>query len=295
MISILIPVYNYDVTSLVNDLIGSADIALIPYQIIVMDDYSNQEYRELNADLGQIMNVNYIELSENIGRSKIRNKLAKIARYEKLIFLDCDSELVDDQFILRYVSVLDSPIVYGGRIYQSQKPATEYMLHWKYGNEVEALPLSERIKYPLMSFLTNNFMCDVKIFDKFRFNESITVYGYEDLAFAYSLTKEEIIIGHIDNPVIHVGLDKYDSFLSKQKNAIESLRFLHSKSLIPQTKLIKTYNLIKKLSLTNVLEIMILKSESKFFKNLMSDEPKIFFLQLLKLNWFHQTIKNKDS
>ena len=295
MISILIPVYNYDVKALVGDLLSSAAIADIPHQIIVMDDCSNNEYKTKNLELGQMMNVNYIELSENIGRSKIRNKLAKLARYEKLIFLDCDSQLLDDQFLSTYISNRDNSIIYGGRNYQSQKPQLEYMLHWKYGTEVESLRLSERSKNPVVSFLTNNFMCDASLFNKIGFNEKITFYGYEDLAFAYNLSKMGYYIKHINNSVIHVGLDKNDLFLKKQKHAIQSLSFLYNENLIPKTKLIKTYNLITKFALGGIFGYILSKTETILIKNLLGKNPKIYYLQLLKLYWFHQMTINKDT
>lgn len=295
MISILIPVYNYDVTALVKSILISADKANIPYQVIVMDDFSNQKFRATNADIGQMMHVNYIELSENIGRSKIRNKLAKLARYKKLIFLDCDSELLNDQYIPKYLSHINKSIVYGGRAYSNQRPLLEYILHWKYGREVEALSLAERIKNPVMSFLTNNFMCDAKVFDKFQFNEEITSYGYEDLAFSFSLSKLGYSIDHIENPIVHIGLDKNESFLEKQKNAIKSLEFLHRKNLIPETKLIKTYHLLQNVFLTGLFDKFNINIKAKLVKNLLSKNPKIYQLQLLKLYWFHEINKNHNQ
>ncbi|MFR9165283.1 MAG: hypothetical protein ACLVKO_03265 [Dysgonomonas sp.] len=46
MISICIPIYNCCVSELVSDLKKQADIVNIPYQILLIDDFSENDYRE---------------------------------------------------------------------------------------------------------------------------------------------------------------------------------------------------------------------------------------------------------
>ena len=81
MLSILIPTYNYDCTQLVRDLQKQAEKALTKYEIIVMDDAS-ATCKETNRDINSLPHCQYIELTENIGRSRIRNRLADMARYD---------------------------------------------------------------------------------------------------------------------------------------------------------------------------------------------------------------------
>ena len=88
MISICIPVYNFNITSLVNELSNQVNSLNIPCEIIVIDDCS-ENFKRINKI--ECEKHTYIELSENIGRARIRNLFLKYAKYEYLLFLDCDS------------------------------------------------------------------------------------------------------------------------------------------------------------------------------------------------------------
>jgi len=92
MLSILIPIYNEDITKLVKDLAYQCNRQKIDFEIICFDDASKQRYKDKNEVLRSVFRVNYVELSENLGRAKIRNWLAKSARFEHLMFLDGDSK-----------------------------------------------------------------------------------------------------------------------------------------------------------------------------------------------------------
>ena len=86
MLSILIPTYNYDCTKLVADLQQQAEQIGINYEIIVADDASPlQEYRERVQEINKWPHCRLIELEKNIGRARIRNRLADEARHEWLL------------------------------------------------------------------------------------------------------------------------------------------------------------------------------------------------------------------
>ena len=88
MISILIPIYNVDVTELVNELNQQANSLSSEIEIICIDDCSsNNEVKSNNQNLKNLEIVSYTELSKNIGRGAIRMKLAESAKYKTLLFL----------------------------------------------------------------------------------------------------------------------------------------------------------------------------------------------------------------
>ncbi|MBK6783466.1 MAG: glycosyltransferase family 2 protein [Saprospiraceae bacterium] len=99
MLSILIPVYNQDVRRLAYSLANQCTKLNINYQILCFDDGSDVKYKQKNGELAFKMNINYTELPENLGRSKIRNWLGKSAYFEYLLFLDGDSGVRDKNFI----------------------------------------------------------------------------------------------------------------------------------------------------------------------------------------------------
>ncbi len=291
MLSILIPTYNYDVTTLAENLIKQAQYAKCPYEIIIFDDASKSNFQVKNKRLKNYHSINYEELANNTGRAKIRNLLAGTAKYEYLLFIDCDSKIPDNNYLARYTqSLQQNSIIYGGRIYQKEIPPEEYQLHWKYGIKREAIPRQERIKNPNKSFMTNNFIISKSIFDKIRFDEDISLYGHEDTLFGYELKKNNIEIKHINNPLIHDGLETADDFIKKVKESVENLYYLMvnnkiEKGMTPDITLLKWYNRIKKTGLTSYLAGYYFKHQSSIIHKIKNN-LSLRQLDILKLSYF---------
>jgi len=223
MLSICIPIYNYDVRPLVHDLNLQAKKAGYPFEILLMDDASDEKFRKINHAIG-LESVRYIQLNENIGRSKIRNHLTSVAKYPYLLFMDCDSAVSSPAYIENYSLFFEPHIVCcGGRIYESKEPADSTWLRWKYGTERESASAAERNKNPNAGFLSNNFLIGKNLFEKVKFNEDLKGYGHEDTLFGLELLGQGIIIRHIDNPLIHLGLESASDFLEKTENGIKNL------------------------------------------------------------------------
>lgn len=68
-----------------------------------------------------------------------------------------------------------------------------------------------------------------KILDDHPIPEVIQGYGHEDTLFSSLLEKAEIPIKHIDNPVVHLGLENNQRFLEKGAQAIQNLVLLAEK------------------------------------------------------------------
>jgi glycosyltransferase involved in cell wall biosynthesis len=234
--SILIPVFNHNINDLVSALLLECNNLNIDFEIIVIDDKSTDHFKTLNIPISSISKVNYIQLAKNIGRSKIRNLLAQSANFELLIFLDCDSSILDGNFIRRYLD-LDDQIMYGGTKYLIENKNHTNALHWNYGDQYEALDSNRRNLDPYLSFKTNNFAIKKEIFQSIKFNEDIHKYGHEDTLFAIEAKQKGFKILHLDNPVSHDGLSDNQSFLSKNKEAIFNLIDLNKKGFFLGTRL----------------------------------------------------------
>jgi GT2 family glycosyltransferase len=223
MLSICIPIYNFDVGNLVQDLHHQAEAAGFPFEILLMDDASGEEFRKPNQTI-DLESVRYIQLNENIGRSKIRNRLAGEAQYPYLLFMDCDSAVSSPDYIKNYVCFFKPRVVCcGGRIYDSKEPHDSTWLRWKYGVERECASATERSQNPNTGFLSNNFLIHKDIFEKVKFNEDLKGYGHEDTLFGLELFAQGIVIQHIDNQLIHLGLESASDFLEKTENGIKNL------------------------------------------------------------------------
>lgn len=76
MLSILIPIYQFDVRPLIIDLLLQAGELDIPYELLCFDDGSSEDIRALNRELVALPGVIYREMPQNMGRSRIRTNWA---------------------------------------------------------------------------------------------------------------------------------------------------------------------------------------------------------------------------
>ena len=288
MISILIPVYNNDVTELVKDIDEQSKILNIPYEIIIVDDNSNTSTKEANRPIADYDSVKYEELSRNIGRSRIRNLMAEKATYDTLIFLDSDSQISGNtNFLKNYIKLIESfSIVNGGRIYAQKIKKKETILHHTYGRIKECPSVEKRNKFPIRYFHSNNFMVKKSLLLAYPFPNMKTGYGYEDLVFATSVSKAGNQIKHLDNPVEHNDLISSKQFLLNVQSANTNLLDFYHADLIQETPLLNTYNRLKTLGLLGFVGFMLSKNISHIRANLMSTNPSLFYLDLFKLNDF---------
>jgi glycosyltransferase involved in cell wall biosynthesis len=288
MLSVLIPIYNFDVRDLVIELKKQLTLAKVKYEIILVDDNSTK-YSNLNFQLSDLEHVSYEYLNKNIGRAKIRNYLASKAKYENLLFLDSDSGIDNKKFIENYLQNADSEVIYGGTKYSEKEIEPEKKLHYKYGKKREALITQERQSKPYLSFRTNNFVIKKYIFKQVFFDERIKKYGHEDTLFAYELAQKGIKIKHIENPVEHLGLENNTRFIEKVKESVESLNELAKEPKIKQERffaeirLLKYFFNLKKYYLCWLVNLCYKLFNKPIEKNLKSYKPKLFFLDLFKL------------
>jgi len=259
-VSICIPVYNCDVTGLVEKLVQNSELFRIQYEVIVIDDASDEKYKSSNRSVKSFDKTIYLELEKNIGRSAIRNLFLKHTRFENLLFLDCDSKPSFIKFIYEYVKppIQKEKVICGGRSYSQKPKKSKYLLRWKYGINRECKAADERAQEPYHSFMTNNFMIKKNVLEAIKFDERLKGYGHEDSLYGYQLMKNKIPIKHIDNPCFHEFNETSDEFLEKTKQGIENLLFIHA-NLLPNSefaqtnKLLKTYLKIKREKLTGLL------------------------------------------
>ncbi|MEO1257821.1 MAG: glycosyltransferase [Bacteroidota bacterium] len=284
MISILIPIFNFDVRHLVADLTDQCKAAGQPFEIICFDDGSTAGYKEKNRQIINLQVV-YKEMRENCGRSAIRNALGQAAKYPYLLFMDCDSKVVKSDYIKTYLEKLSpGTLLYGGRSYNEQPPTDpDLFFHWKYGIMREQKNAAERSKSPWHSFMTNNFLIPKKVFEKINFDESLKQYGHEDTLFGLELAREKINIVHLDNPLEHLGLEPTDIFLNKTKKGVANLYYLHRRETLIDTKLLRYFIRINKWKLTGPVSKLFNFLKPYLIKNIKSNHPNLKIFDFYKL------------
>lgn len=295
MLSILIPTYNFDVKDLVKDLYEQCSKLTFEFEIIVLEDASKTEYSNINKDVIRLGNqIKHECLDTNIGRSKIRNLLVKKAKYDYLLFMDCDSKVVHSNYINNYFSNLQpDQLLYGGRTYSTQKPNNQsFILHWKFGTHREQSSAIERSQKPYDSFMTNNFVIPKAIFQTIQFDETLLQYGHEDTLFGLELKAKSIPILHIDNPLEHIGLEENHIFLKKSEQAIENLVQLLQAGKPIKTKLITSYKILKILKLNRIFLFLFKQTEGFLIKKLCTANPSLFYFDCYKLGKFCQKMSS---
>lgn len=279
MLSILIPVYNYNVLELVRELVKQCNLCGINFEILCQDDASNSKENIQNQEINSFSNCSFFENEINLGRGKNINSLARKAKYDWLLILDCDTFPSNNNFIQNYISALSESanIIFGGIIYEDKKPSNEKLLRWIYGKERETSAL-----------LSSNLVIKKDIFLQYSFDESITKYGYEDLVFFTILKKNRFEIVKIQNPTFHLGLETSEQFLNKTKTALENLVLLYSSGKISseESKIIKVFELLKKVKLVRFATYVFKKNQIKIERNLLSQKASLFLFDIYKLGYF---------
>lgn len=296
MLSILIPVYNYNIFPLVKLLNEEAVNMRINYEILCVDDASdNKEIQLENTKVQSINNCSFEVLPDNVGRSKIRNILVQKAKFEKLIFLDTDVLPKRKGFIKTYLNSIGlNDISFGGILYPEISDSLKKSLHYKYGKKREALSFKQRQNVNDNSFTSANFAIKKKLFKNVKFNEIIKTYGYEDVIFSKDLVSKGYKIAQIDNPVVHYGILKNNNdFILKEQESLETLHKLyHNKTTdTKNVKLIQYYILLKRAGIINLYKNFFKLIKKNLLKNLRSDKPSLLLFDLYRLGYFC-SIKN---
>lgn len=297
MISILIPVFNQDVNTLVARLSAGFSHLQQPGEIIVMEDGSDIACRQINQGIAKLPFVHYIVHDQNQGRLRIRRLLAEAAKGEWLLFLDGDSEIQADDWLLKYEQAArnNQGVIVGGRTYAGTLPADcALRLHWKYGRERESRGGHKKHQ---PAFMTNNFLIEAQYFYQLSFDQAWEGYGHEDTWIGMQLEKAGIPVHYIDNPVVHAGLETSEVFIAKSENALVNLHRLSKKvpaiSLAKHVKLFRVYQSVKAWR-AGWLVILLYGLLGKYIrKNLHSCNPSLRLFDLYRLHYIIRLNKGR--
>jgi len=284
MLSILIPTFNDDITPLVERLWYEIERIETPIEIIIGDDHSTRE-ASLNT-FHNLDSVVFFRNTENLGRTATRDLLARKARYNTLLFLDADVLPAQSDFIKKYLSAIGkSQVVFGGVQYTKQKPEQAMLLRWVYGKEREAKLAQER-QYNPYYIISQNLMIDKDVFLAVNAPE-IKRYGWDNV-FSFQLYQQGITVHHIDNAVIHLGLEPWDSYLSKVQQAMSTLVWAEKNDMISEdfTSIQKFYNSLKTFGLAGLLRISLTLWLPLMRTQLASKFPSVRVLDLYKFYYF---------
>jgi glycosyltransferase involved in cell wall biosynthesis len=292
MLSICIPVYNFNVTELVNSLHVEAESLSVEYEILLSDNASDERFRRENILLSALPNVHYFQSEINLERAGNRNFLFKTAKYPYILFMDCDSRISKNNYIKDFLPCCVPGIIcLGGRVYDAKKPQDKkHIFHWKVGRSRESKSAEVRSRNPNNSFMSCNFLIDKNLFNIVQFDERLQGYCNEDTLFGVELKKKGITITHIDNPLYHIGLEKAEVFLSKIEEGLRNyhkINFLYNNDpvFIEACKILRVEQRIKKWRMAKFIKYLFLASRKMMYRNLVGKHPSLFVYDLYKLGY----------
>lgn len=227
MLSVCIPIYEHDVRGLVQELARQAEAWDREAELVLIDDASSATIRALNAPVCK--EHVYIELEDNLGRARVRNLFPRYARYDHLLYLDCDSLIPSSDFLSSYGEALErsgADLICGGRRYPEEGPERKKRLSWMHGVKRESRPAAERQGDPYQGFLANNFLVHRRLIEEEGFDERIRSYGHEDTLFGLRMKKRGVRTEHIENPVLNGHIEDNELFLEKTRQGIRNLAWI---------------------------------------------------------------------
>jgi len=293
-ISLLIPVFDYDIVALVHSMKSAMGKVPEFCEILVGDDGSSVEFREKYKSL-EGDGIKVISSKKNIGRAAIRNKLALEAKGDFLLYIDADAMLpgTAEAYMVKWLPFLTvSSVLCGGVLYHDSAPGDpDKLLRWKYGKSREQRKAVDRNKSPHAGFSTFNVLISKSVFSKIRFNEELKQYGHEDTLMGYQLKKAGIGVLHIDNGLMHEGLESNKEFLNKTKLGIENLSKLFDnvtdkKAFSETVRILKIYNILDVIRLTRILAGIFIKYRDRMEIRLDSNKISLNLFGFYKMCMF---------
>ncbi|GET25483.1 glycosyltransferase [Prolixibacter sp. NT017] len=286
MISILIPSFQNNCLLLIKTLHEQGVLCGIPFEIIVREDSPVPAFK-LNEEFWFAR----IETSSvNLGRAANRNRLAEMAQYPYLLFLDADAEIFNPEFLKNYIAYADDmDVVCGGTAYFYEPPAEkDKRLRWKYGIHREQVSSAERNQRPFDSFSAFNFLIRKERFKTIRFSEKISRYGHEDTLLGQELKKSGASVLHIDNPAFHTGIDDAATFLAKTREGVENLAELMKANIDFDSlgvKILRYFRFLKRLGLHKLMANLYQNFHVKWEKQLSRKGGPLWLFDLYKLTY----------
>lgn len=290
-LSVLIPTYNYCCCQLLEALARQ----LAPGQeILVMDDGSSrQDLAQANESTCKEYGIRHIPLEANIGRAAIRNRLAREAQGEWLLFIDNDSLIEDAHFLDKYMAEMGEAVICGTLLNPAELPSPEQSLRYNYERHCAPhFTWQQRNQHPYAHFRTSHFMIRRTWMLENPLDERIKLYGYEDVLFGKRLQKAGIPIRHVDIDVRNGDLEDNPTFLRKTEEQLQTL-YQFSEELSDSSTLLVKYLWLRRHHLLWIVTIIYKLTKGVIKKNLLGKHPSIPCYQFYKLGYYTSLVRDR--
>lgn len=250
-----------------------------------MDDGSNVQI--CSDELAK--KVRIIQNHTNQGRIASRNLLAEKANFDWILFIDADMLPANDDYLRSYETVItqNTPdICVGGYSYDYKLNSSEYSLRYNYGLKKESLTADKRNKRPYKVILSGNMLIKKRVYKQHLLYLQSGSYGMDNIIGAIFKTNQLNVL-HIDNAVLHLGLEKNVTYLSKKREAARLLveNYRNNKDIEHQNDLLSLFIKSKKIGLSLILSLVYKSIGKSLEKFIIKNGSNINILQFYRLSY----------
>lgn len=225
-LSILIPVYNWSITSLISCLIAQIAESHDEVDIHLFDDASCDQFSAEIKAQEEIAALHGVKLcvyrpALNVGRAAARNELLSRSRGDLVLFLDADVVPDSPNFLQTYLDAAraGAEVVCGGVSYrQCTVVSPRERFYYRYSSKASVAPAELRNRCKWLWIFTANMMVLRNVMKAVPFDQTFVGYGYEDIEWGVRLDRYASIL-HIDNTVTHLGLLSKEVLQRKMREA----------------------------------------------------------------------------
>lgn len=223
-LSVLIPFLRDDPSQLLKALDREAAKLHGRVEVVALDDGTGDDALAEGVGrtvLAMAAPARFVRTAANEGRAKGRNRLTANARGAYLLFLDSDMAPDADDFLARYLSLIDADrpgAVFGGFTLKQTLQTREHALHRALSLRADCGPAEERRLQPAKTLCASNLLVRKDVFDLEAFDERFTGWGWEEVEWAIRVNRRWPVV-HIDNTASHLGLDTASALLAKYEQS----------------------------------------------------------------------------
>ena len=290
LLSVLIPTRDYKCYALTAELQRQLEAEGCGYEIIVADDGSRDQVSVIaNLRINELPRCRFIRRKQNVGRAAIKNFLAKQAAGEWLLYMDSDAEANDPRYIQRLIHAIreagEAMVISGGLRHTDTMPSPEVSLRYRYEKAADRhRSAAERSLRPYQHLTPFNLCVKRSVMAAIGFNEECHEYGYEDALFGVMLQERGIKITHIDNPLVHKGLEKNATYLKKTETALHTLCRLGD-SMMPHSHVGKAVMTLQRWHIRGLAALLFRLFRPAMRRNLLGKKPSLTVFSLYKLGY----------
>lgn len=252
-LSILSPVFRNDPSALIAALARACRARPSPSVELVLVDDGSGDPALLAALEAAVMAfpapASLIAFGANQGRSAARNRLTREARAPYLLFLDSDMLPDSDDFLLRWIDLIDTSVpalAYGGYTTVQVPDEPRLALARALAERVDCLPAQARSARGGIAVATSNLLVRADILRAVPFDAGFNGWGWEDVDWALRAAEAGHRVLHVDIPATHLGLDEPEVILRKFAQA--GPNFAHMLARHPQMRSLRSTRIIQLLA-----------------------------------------------